>query len=143
MIGSIFTPKYIVIVAVLFALSSIISISLSRKSNSETVVEPSDPVDAPQASDTASPLPNNSDTAIDSALGFAVNGNHIEAVKILKPLADKGVIRAKLYLATAYYHGNGIAKDREKARSLFFELQAANYEPHIVSTYLSLLGSPQ
>jgi len=136
MIGSIFTPKYILIVAVLFAISSIVSISLSHLDHGE--------IDSSGTNSAAtSNAPSSADQQIDTALGYAVNGNHHEAVRILQPLAEKGVIRAKLYLATAYYHGNGITKDREKARSLFFELQAANYEPHIVSTYLSLLGSPR
>jgi len=138
MIGSIFTPKYILLIAIVFSVSSILSISLSRM-NQGTVDSSTEISDtASQTTDFAS-----NDKQIDTALGFAVNGNHHEAVKILLPLAEKGVIRAKLYLATAYYHGNGVKKDREKARTLFFELQQANFEPHIVNTYLSLLGSPQ
>lgn len=138
MIGSIFTPKFILIAAVLFVISTVISISLSRQPPGGNVADAGG--NSLQAASNASDL--NSDAAIDVALEYAVNGNHSDAVKILRPLAEQGVIRAKLYLATAYYHGNGIAKDREKAKNLFFELQQANYEPHIVNTYLSLLGSP-
>jgi len=137
MIGSIFTPKYILIVAVLFAISTIVSISLTHQQSGNN--QQAETKREPHAGDSHG-LGN--DAAIDAALEYAVNGNHGEAVKILKPLAEQGVVRAKLYLATAYYHGNGIDKDREKARSLFFELQQANYEPHIVNTYLSLLSSP-
>jgi len=135
MIGSIFTPKYILVVAVLFAISSFVTISLSHKGDSES----KGAMDATIGLSAS----GSSDSQIDKALGYAIDGNHAEAVRILQPLAEKGVIRAKLYLATAYYHGNGVARDREKARQLFFDLQAANYEPHIVNTYLSLLGSPR
>jgi len=142
MIGSIFTPKYILIVAVLFAISSVVSISLSRQQTSSPQGMGNDQPQSGDSAFAASRAGISYDAAIDSALEYAVNGNHSDAVSILRPLAEQGVVRAKLYLATAYYHGNGIAKDREKARSLFFELQQANYEPHIVNTYLSLLGSP-
>jgi len=138
MMGSIFTPKYILLIAVLFAISSIVTISLSRKNGAQTPVSENTSEKSGVTTSVSA-----DDASIDKALGYAVNGNHGEAVKILIPLANKGVIRAKLYLATAYYHGNGVDKDREKARQLFFELQSANYEPHIVNTYLSLLGSPR
>lgn len=139
MSASIFTPKYIIFVSVLFAASSIASISLSHKGGN------SQPQSATNSAGSAknTSLADDRDAEIDLALGYAVNGNHLDAVKILQPLAEQGVVRAQLYLATAYYHGNGVSQDREKARQLFLRLQAANYEPHIVGTYLNLLGSPR
>jgi TPR repeat protein len=83
------------------------------------------------------------DALIDNALQYSIDGNHIEAVKILKPLADHGVLRAQLYMGVAYYHGNGIKKDWQKAQDIFFQLQSQHYEMGIVNTYLNLLGSLQ
>ena len=84
---------------------------------------------------------NNHDFLIDEALGYSINGNHAKAVSSLIPLAEQGVDRAKLYLGVAYYHGNGVAKNIDKSKTLFFELQENNFEPGIVSTYLNLIGS--
>jgi len=87
--------------------------------------------------------PENSDILIDKALGFSVDGKYEEAFTILKPLADNDVTRAQLYLAVAYYHGNGVQRDIPKALMLFIKLQDKNYEPGIVNTYLNLIGSLQ
>ncbi|NOZ51735.1 MAG: SEL1-like repeat protein [Gammaproteobacteria bacterium] len=78
---------------------------------------------------------------IDAALQYNLNGNYIESVKILYPLAEKEIPRAQLYLGVAYYHGHGVNRDYDKAKALFFKLQNTNYEPSIVNTYLNLLGS--
>ena len=80
------------------------------------------------------------DGQIDDALELTINGNDVDAFKVFYPLAKKGVPRAKLYLAVAYYHGRGVKRDTRAARTLFFELQEENYEPHIISTYLNLIS---
>ena len=89
------------------------------------------------------PQNENSDALIDKALGLSLDGYYDEAFAILKPLADEDVTRAQLYLAVAYYHGNGVARDLPKAVLLFVKLQEKNYEPGIVNTYLNLIGSLQ
>ena len=81
------------------------------------------------------------DVLIDKALDLSVNGYYDQAFAILKPLADKDVTRAKLYLGVAYYHGNGVQRDIKKAKSLFLELNQKQYEPGIVNTYLNMIGS--
>ena len=83
------------------------------------------------------------DALIDKALGLSLDGRYKEAFDILKPLAEQDVTRAKLYLAVAYYHGNGVPRDIPKALHLFLDLQDQNYEPGIVNTYLNLIGSLQ
>jgi len=89
------------------------------------------------------PQIENSDILIDKALGLSIDGQYEEAFTILKPLADKDVTRAQLYLAVAYYHGNGVRRDIPKALMLFLNLQDKDYEPGIVNTYLNLIGSLQ
>jgi len=83
----------------------------------------------------------NVDEQIDLALGYSIDGNHAQSVRLLAPLAENGVDRAKLYLGVAYYHGNGVTKNKKKAQGLFFDLQKSNYELGIVNTYLNLIGS--
>ena len=83
------------------------------------------------------------DALIDKALGLSLDGYYKEAFDILEPLAARDVTRAQLYLATAYYHGNGVKRDLPKALFLLLTLQDKNYEPGIVNTYLNLIGSLQ
>ena len=87
--------------------------------------------------------PVHNDQLIDKALGLSLDGHYKQAFDILKPLAEQDVPRAKLYLAVAYYHGNGVPRDIPKALRLFLDLQDKNYEPGIVNTYLNLIGSLQ
>ncbi|WP_455221852.1 hypothetical protein [Kaarinaea lacus] len=126
MISRIFTSRFIVLLIGVFLTSSALSYALLSQTND---------------------LDNNnnidSDALIDKALGLSVDGYYEEAFAILKPLADKDVTRAKLYLAVAYYHGNGVSRDIPKALMLFLDLQDKNYEPGIVNTYLNLIGSLQ
>lgn len=119
MIGRIFTAKFIVVIFVVFVASSAFSYTILSDRNSIA----------------------NSDILIDEALGLSLDGRYREAFEILEPLSNKGVTRAQLYLATAYYHGNGVKRDIPKALHLFLELQDKNYEPGIVNTYLNLIGS--
>ena len=119
--GQIFTAKFIAVIFVVFIASS--AFSYAVLSDKQTV--------------------NRSDALIDQALGLSVDGQYKEAFDILEPLANQGVTRAQLYLATAYYHGNGVAKNIPKALHLFLSLQDKNYEPGIVNTYLNLIGSLQ
>lgn len=118
----IFSIKFIVILLGIFITSSALSYAFLSKSHVET---------------------ENSDILIDKALGLSVDGYYEEAFAILKPLAENDITRAKLYLAVAYYHGNGVPRDIPKALLLFLELQDKNYEPGIVNTYLNLIGSLQ
>lgn len=126
MIGRIFSSRFIVLLVGVFVTSSALSYALLSQSH----------IDDISGND-------NNDALIDKALGLSVNGYYEEAFTILKPLADKGVTRAKLYLAVAYYHGNGVTRDIPKALMLFMDLQDKNYEPGIVNTYLNLIGSLQ
>lgn len=120
--GQIFTAKFMVVILVVFIASTALSYALlSDQQNS--------------GSDTKS------DMLIDKALGLSNDGYYKEAFEILEPLAAKGVTRAQLYLATAYYHGNGVKQDLPKALFLLLALQDKNYEPGIVNTYLNLIGS--
>ena len=123
----IFTAKFIVFIFVIFVASTALSYALlsnQQPKNSEDIA-----VD--------------SDVLIDKALGLSLDGYYKEAFDILLPLAEKDVTRAQLYLATAYYHGNGVVKNIPKSLYLFLALQDKNYEPGIVSTYLNLIGSMQ
>lgn len=119
MSSQIFTPRYLIIITSILVISSFGAYSLS----------------------TNNPTLNNIeyDKKIDTALGYSINGDHTDAIKILYPLAQRGVPRAKLYLGVAYFHGNGVKKDYQHAKDIFFELQQLNYEPHIVNTYLNLI----
>ncbi len=122
--GKLFTIKFSVIIVLIFILSSALSYALLSNS----------PAHQP---------PFNADSAIDSALEYSLNGAYNQSFPILKQLADQDFVRAKLYLAVAYYHGQGVPRDREQAKTLFLELHDKNYEAGIVSTYLNLLGSPE
>jgi TPR repeat protein len=126
MISRIFTGRFILLLISVFITSSAISYAILSPSHTNDV--------------TAN---ENSDKLIDQALGLSLDGRYEEAFNILKPLADKDVARAKLYLAVAYYHGNGVPRDIPKALMLFLELQDKNFEPGIVNTYLNLIGSLQ
>lgn len=127
MISRIFTSRFIVLLISVFVTSSALSYAFLSQSQTDAVV--SNEID--------------NDALIDKALGLSVEGYYEEAFTILKPLADKDVTRAKLYLAVAYYHGNGVPRDISKALMLFLDLQDKNYEPGIVNTYLNLIGSLQ
>ena len=81
------------------------------------------------------------DDQIDAALQYSLDGKYIESFKILAPLAEKQIPRAQLYLGVAYYHGNGVDRNPEKAREIFMHLKELNYEPGIVNTYLNFLMS--
>lgn len=116
----IFSIKFIVVLLGIFLTSSALSYAFLSKPQNE-----------------------NSDLLIDKALGLSIDGHFKEAFTILKPLADDDVTRAQLYLAVAYYHGNGVPRDIPKALFLFLKLQDKNYEPGIVNTYLNLIGSLQ
>ena len=118
--GRIFTAKFIALIFVIFIASTAFSY---------TVLSDKRPV--------------NSDALIDKALGLSLDGYYKEAFDILEPLASKDVTRAQLYLATAYYHGNGVDKNIPKSLHLFLVLQDKKYEPGIVNTYLNLIGSLQ
>ena len=118
MTSIIFTKKYIFFLVVILSVSTFTTQAFLSKGSTDNV-----------------------DEQIDLALGYSIDGNHAKSVRVLMPLADKGVDRAKLYLGVAYYHGNGVGKNIEKAQKLFFELQKTNYEPGIVNTYLNLIGS--
>lgn len=117
--GRIFTAKFIVVIFVVFIASSAFSYTMLSDSRSEA----------------------RSDELIDKALGLSLDGYYEDAFNILKPLADKGVTRAQLYLATAYYHGHGVKRNLPKSLFLLLELQDKNYEPGIVNTYLNLISS--
>jgi len=125
MFSRIFTSRFVVLLIGIFITSSALSFAFLSQSKS--------------------PAENNidNDALIDKALGLSVDGYYEDAFAILKPLADKDITRAKLYLAVAYYHGNGTSRDIPKALMLFLELQDKNYEPGIVNTYLNLIGSLQ
>jgi TPR repeat protein len=127
MISRIFTSRFIVLLISVFVTSSALSYAFLSQS----------PTDANVRNEI------DNDALIDKALGLSVDGYYEEAFTILKPLADKDVTRAKLYLAVAYYHGNGAPRDIPKALMLFLDLQDKNYEPGIVNTYLNLIGSLQ
>lgn len=126
--SNIFTAKFLAIVATVFLLSSALSYAFLAK-------------DKPQPHTAVPAIKDeiNADGAIDQALEFSLNGAYDKSFPILKYLADKNVTRAKLYLAVAYYHGQGVTRDRNKAKELFLELQEMEYEPGIVNTYLSLI----
>jgi TPR repeat protein len=80
------------------------------------------------------------DALIDKALDYRIANEHGKAARILKPLSEKGIARAQLYMAASYYHGHGVEKDYKKAKQLFLELKEKGYESRIVDTYLNLLG---
>ena len=120
----IFTVRFIVVIIGVFLASSALSFVLFSKQQPTT-----------------NPVQN--DQLIDKALGLSLDGHYKQAFDILKPLADRDVSRAKLYLAVAYYHGNGVPRDIPKALRLFMDLQDKHYEPGIVNTYLNLIGSLQ
>jgi len=121
--GRIFSIKFVVVLLGIFVASSALSYAFFSKPEIEKN--------------------SNSDVLIDKALGLSLDGYYDEAFAILKPLADENVTRAQLYLAVAYYHGNGVSRDLSKAVLLFVKLQEKNYEPGIVNTYLNLIGSLQ
>lgn len=123
--GRIFTLKFTLTIVGIFLASSAFSYAFLSKP------------EIPQAQVTQS------DALIDKALGLSLDGYYKEAFDILQPLAAQDVTRAKLYLAVAYYHGNGVKRDIPKALNLFLELQDKHYEPGIVNTYLNLIGSLQ
>ena len=122
MMGKLFTFRFNVIILIIFILSTALSYALLSRTQ-----EPNPVLDA--------------DTAIDTALEYSINGAYNKSFPILKQLADQDVIRAKLYLAVAYYHGQGVSRDRQQAKALFLELHDLDYEAGIVSTYLNLIGS--
>ena len=126
MISRIFSSRFIVLLVGVFVTSSALSYAFLSQSYIDSITSN-----------------DNYDALIDNALELSVNGYYDEAFTILKPLADKDVTRAKLYLAVAYYHGNGAPRDIPKALMLFLELQDKHYEPGIVNTYLNLIGSLQ
>jgi TPR repeat protein len=121
MFSTIFTPRYLLFIIAILAISSFATYTLSTNTVATDGIE--------------------IDKQIDKALSHSLNGNHTDAIKLLFPLAHRGIPRAKLYLGVAYFHGNGVPKDHKRSQDLFFELQKLEYEPHIVSTYLNLLGS--
>lgn len=120
----IFTARFIVVIVGVFLASSALSFVLFSKPQPVT-----------------NPVSN--DELIDKALGMSLDGHYKQAFEILKPLAEQDVARAQLYLAVAYYHGNGVPRNIPKALGLFLKLQDKNYEPGIVNTYLNLIGSLQ
>lgn len=117
--GRIFTARFVVVIFVVFIASTAFSYTMLSDRKPDT----------------------RSDELIDKALGLSLDGYYKEAFDILKPLSDNGVTRAQLYLATAYYHGNGVPRNLPKALFLLLELQDKNYEPGIVNTYLNLISS--
>lgn len=119
--GRIFTARFMVVIVVIFMASTALSYTLLSNQHPE--------------------LDPNNDILIDKALGLSLDGYYKEAFDILEPLAAKDVTRAQLYLATAYYHGNGVKRDLPKALFLLLTLQDKNYEPGIVNTYLNLISS--
>jgi TPR repeat protein len=119
--GQIFTVKFIAVIFVVFIASTAFSYAVLSDRQADV----------------------KSDVLIDKALGLSVDGYYKEAFDILEPLANEGITRAQLYLATAYYHGNGVRRNIPKALHLFLALQDKNYEPGIVNTYLNLIGSLQ
>lgn len=119
----IFTAKFIMVIFVVFIASTALSYALLSDQQSGSSAE--------------------HDALIDKALGLSLDGYYKEAFDILEPLAARDVTRAQLYLATAYYHGNGVKRDLPKALFLLLTLQDKNYEPGIVNTYLNLIGSLQ
>ena len=131
----IFTVKYtMLLTAILF--TSWAAVYLLSKPNfaHESVTE--------RPLDTAAQMQfQNPDDEVDQALQYSLEGKYYDAANILIPLAQTGFNRAQLYLAVAYYHGNGVDRDRKKAEQMFFELRSKDYEPGIVNTYLNLLGS--
>lgn len=139
MAEQIFTPRFLALIAVLLGISGFTTYTLYYQRDSIDTTSLISTLD--NNASTVTNTRENIDQTIDEALGHSINGNHKAAIHILSPLAEKGSARAKLYIATAYYHGNGVQKDRSKAKNLFFELQKLDYEPHIVNTYLNLLGS--
>lgn len=128
--GNVFTARFLLTVAGLFVLSSALSYSFLSKDNSQ-----------PSSSSYNDDInkQNNVDTVIDQALEFSLDGAYDKSFPILQHLANKNITRAKLYLAVAYYHGQGVPRDRDKAKEIFLELQQLDYETGIVNTYLSLI----
>lgn len=110
---SIFTPRYLVFLLLLLSGSFAVTYSLTPSV----------------------------DDQIDAALQYSLDGQYFESIKILAPLAEKDIPRAQLYLGVAYYHGNGVKKNPEKAKAIFLRLKEINYEPGIVNTYLNFLLS--
>ena len=129
--GNVFTAKFLIIIAAVFMLSTALSYHFLN--------EDPQPNNVATAAHPAITSEINADGAIDEALEFSLNGSYDKSFPILKYLAEKNVTRAKLYLAVAYYHGQGTERDRNKAKALFLELQEKGYEPGIVNTYLSLI----
>lgn len=135
--GNVFTTKFLLIITGVLILSSTFSYTfLAPKKTSATMNVDS----LPLAFTSAEPQPANEDVLIDQALEFSLNGAYDESFPILKELAGQENIRAKLYLAVAYYHGQGVQKNKQQAKTLFLELQDKNYEAGIVNTYLNLIA---
>ncbi|MGD8572340.1 MAG: hypothetical protein PVH98_07735 [Gammaproteobacteria bacterium] len=124
MMNHIFSLRFVIVIVGVFLASSALSFVVFSESPQQTA-------------------PPDSDKLIDKALGLSLDGHYEKAFEILKPLADKDVTRAQLYLAVAYYHGNGVKRNIPKALRLFLDLEDKNYEPGIVNTYLNLIGSLQ
>jgi TPR repeat protein len=79
------------------------------------------------------------DPAIDQALEFSLQGAYDKSFILFNHLASRGITRAKLYLAVAYYHGQGTEVNKLKAKEIFMGLKNEGYESGIVDTYLNLL----
>jgi len=122
MATQIFTTRFSILIVIVLAISSYSTYAIYNKT--ETTLDYTQ-----------------YDESIDAGLELTINGNHSEAFVVFFPLAEKGVPRAKLYLAVSYYHGRGVERDVDVAKNLFFELQQESYEPHIISTYLNLINS--
>ena len=110
---SIFTPRYLIFLVLLLSGSIAVTYSLTPSV----------------------------DDQIDAALQYSLDGQYLESIKILAPLAERDIPRAQLYLGVAFYHGNGVEKNPEKAREIFMRLKEINYESGIVNTYLNFLMS--
>lgn len=127
--GNLFSSRFLIIIAGVFIVSSGLSFAFMTRDASLTESL------APQVHEEV-----DVDVAIDQALEYSVNGVYGKSFPILKSLADQDITRAKLYLAVAYYHGQGVEKNRGKAKELFLALLDKGYENGIVTTYLSLIG---
>lgn len=150
--ANIFTTKFLIVITAVLILSSAFSYTFLSPQNTDKQTLSLSPAattsnqvptqahfthDAHDAFDTNSKTP---DQLIDQALEYSLNGAYDQSFPIFKRLTEQNVIRAKLYLAVAYYHGHGVPKNKQNAKSLFLELQKKNYETGIVHTYLNLIA---
>lgn len=64
----------------------------------------------------------------DKGLNFYINGDHANALKIWRPLADRGHATAQFHLGHMYRHGQGVEQDNAKALEWYRKAAAQGHK---------------